>query len=190
MAPMHEIQIGDPGSIRGSGRRVLALNLGATRGIAANSRATTPGMLTRPSCPVSRAPGQINNMSEGSSSSSAGGSSPSPFQLPGFNWMDRPDPRTPHTRAKIPIHQSLGHYPLIDIDPHAGRVIRYMRPSDWAGMAGMTLLAPFLFLSYSECAACERSEASDDTSMEQRAMNSGGGPQGAAIDAGWPGAMS
>ncbi|KAI0793927.1 NADH-ubiquinone oxidoreductase complex I, 21 kDa subunit-domain-containing protein [Fomes fomentarius] len=29
-------------------------------------------------------------------------------------------------------------YPLIDADPHAGRVIRYMRPSDYAVWAGAT----------------------------------------------------
>ncbi len=29
-------------------------------------------------------------------------------------------------------------FPLIDADPHAGRVIRYMRPSDYAVWAGAT----------------------------------------------------
>lgn len=29
-------------------------------------------------------------------------------------------------------------YPLIDADPHAGRVIRFMRPSDYAVWAGAT----------------------------------------------------
>ncbi|KAI0641917.1 NADH-ubiquinone oxidoreductase complex I, 21 kDa subunit-domain-containing protein [Trametes meyenii] len=33
-------------------------------------------------------------------------------------------------------------YPLIDADPHAGRVIRYMRPSDYALWAGATGAAP------------------------------------------------
>ena len=29
-------------------------------------------------------------------------------------------------------------YPLIDADPHAGRVLRYLRPSDYAVWAGAT----------------------------------------------------
>lgn len=33
-------------------------------------------------------------------------------------------------------------YPLIDADPHASRVIRYMRPSDYATWAGATAAFP------------------------------------------------
>ncbi|PPQ91487.1 hypothetical protein CVT25_013744 [Psilocybe cyanescens] len=33
-------------------------------------------------------------------------------------------------------------YPLIDSDPHASRVIRYMRPSDYAAWAGSTAAFP------------------------------------------------
>lgn len=33
-------------------------------------------------------------------------------------------------------------YPLVDADPHAGRVIRYMRPSDYVLWAGATAAAP------------------------------------------------
>lgn len=33
-------------------------------------------------------------------------------------------------------------YPLIDVDPYAGRVIRYMRPSDYAVWAGATAAFP------------------------------------------------
>ncbi|KZV99999.1 NUXm, NADH-ubiquinone oxidoreductase [Exidia glandulosa HHB12029] len=33
-------------------------------------------------------------------------------------------------------------YPLIDSDPYAGRVIRYMRPSDFAWWGGITAAAP------------------------------------------------
>lgn len=33
-------------------------------------------------------------------------------------------------------------YPLIDADPHASRVIRYLRPSDYAAWAGMTAAFP------------------------------------------------
>ncbi|KAH8093782.1 NADH-ubiquinone oxidoreductase complex I, 21 kDa subunit-domain-containing protein [Cristinia sonorae] len=33
-------------------------------------------------------------------------------------------------------------YPLIDADPHAGRVIRYLRPSDYVAWAGLTAAFP------------------------------------------------
>ena len=33
-------------------------------------------------------------------------------------------------------------YPLIDIDPHASRVMRYMRPSDYAVWAAATAAFP------------------------------------------------
>ncbi|OCH85506.1 hypothetical protein OBBRIDRAFT_784780 [Obba rivulosa] len=33
-------------------------------------------------------------------------------------------------------------FPLIDVDPYAGRVIRYMRPSDYAWWAGLTAAFP------------------------------------------------
>lgn len=33
-------------------------------------------------------------------------------------------------------------YPVVDADPHAGRVIRYMRPSDYVLWAGATAAAP------------------------------------------------
>lgn len=33
-------------------------------------------------------------------------------------------------------------YPLVDADPHAGRVIRYMRPADYALWAAGTAAAP------------------------------------------------
>lgn len=33
-------------------------------------------------------------------------------------------------------------YPLIDADPYAGRVMRYMRPSDYAVWAGATAAFP------------------------------------------------
>ncbi|TCD67586.1 hypothetical protein EIP91_012216 [Steccherinum ochraceum] len=33
-------------------------------------------------------------------------------------------------------------YPLIDADPHASRVVRYMRPSDYAAWAGLTAAFP------------------------------------------------
>ncbi|KAG8920277.1 hypothetical protein FRC02_001005, partial [Tulasnella sp. 418] len=33
-------------------------------------------------------------------------------------------------------------YPLIDADPHASRVLRYMRPSDYGVIAASTAAAP------------------------------------------------
>ncbi|KAH9935912.1 NADH-ubiquinone oxidoreductase complex I, 21 kDa subunit-domain-containing protein [Epithele typhae] len=39
-------------------------------------------------------------------------------------------------------------FPLIDADPHAGRVIRYMRPSDYATWAGMTAAFPGLLYAW------------------------------------------
>jgi hypothetical protein len=33
-------------------------------------------------------------------------------------------------------------FPLIDQDPHAGRVVRYMRPSDYAAWAAVTAGLP------------------------------------------------
>ncbi|ORX38247.1 C-terminal of NADH-ubiquinone oxidoreductase 21 kDa subunit-domain-containing protein [Kockovaella imperatae] len=107
-----------------------------------------------------------SSSSASSSSSSSSSSSTSTYSAkplptssqPVNNWLEQPDPRTPHTRARIPIHKSLGDYPLIDIDPHVGRVIRYMRASDWAGMLGMTTLAPFLYLSYNRWDTTSRFE--------------------------------
>ncbi|KAK9461163.1 NADH-ubiquinone oxidoreductase complex I, 21 kDa subunit-domain-containing protein [Lipomyces oligophaga] len=39
-----------------------------------------------------------------------------------------------------PIYQ--GTFPLIDVDPHFFRVVRYFRPSDYGCWAGFTALAP------------------------------------------------
>ncbi|KAK9895298.1 NUXm, NADH-ubiquinone oxidoreductase [Cystobasidium minutum MCA 4210] len=39
-------------------------------------------------------------------------------------------------------------YPVIDADPHAKRVIRYMRPSDYAVWAGATATFPALLYGY------------------------------------------
>jgi hypothetical protein len=41
-------------------------------------------------------------------------------------------------------------YPLIDSDPHAGRVIRYMRGSDYGLWAGATAAGPGLLYLYGE----------------------------------------
>lgn len=50
----------------------------------------------------------------------------------------------------MPIKQTQTPYPLIDADPHAGRVIRYMRPSDYAVWAGSVAAAPALLLGWGE----------------------------------------
>lgn len=39
-------------------------------------------------------------------------------------------------------------YPLIDADPHASRVIRYFRPSDYAVWAGSTAAFPGLLYGW------------------------------------------
>ncbi|KAJ7035609.1 NADH-ubiquinone oxidoreductase complex I, 21 kDa subunit-domain-containing protein [Mycena alexandri] len=44
--------------------------------------------------------------------------------------------------------QRTTRYPLIDQDPHASRVIRYMRPSDFATWAAMTLGTPAAFYGW------------------------------------------
>ncbi|KAG8942728.1 hypothetical protein FRC04_003558 [Tulasnella sp. 424] len=44
----------------------------------------------------------------------------------------------------MPVKVAEAKYPVIDTDPHAGRVIRYMRPSDYAVLAGGTAAAPAL----------------------------------------------
>ncbi|KAK7205396.1 NADH-ubiquinone oxidoreductase complex I, 21 kDa subunit-domain-containing protein [Myxozyma melibiosi] len=47
----------------------------------------------------------------------------------------------------MPIYQ--GPYPLIDADPHFFRVVRYMRPSDYAVWAGVAAAAP-IFIGFYE----------------------------------------
>ena len=43
----------------------------------------------------------------------------------------------------IPPHPET-EYPLIDADPYIGRVVRYMRPTDYATWAGVTAGMPGL----------------------------------------------
>lgn len=50
----------------------------------------------------------------------------------------------------MPIKQANTPYPLIDSDPHAARVVRYMRPSDYAVWAGGAAAAPALLLGWGE----------------------------------------
>jgi len=42
----------------------------------------------------------------------------------------------------MPIKETETPYPLIDADPHFGRVVRYMRPSDYAMWAGAAAAGP------------------------------------------------
>ncbi|EIW68295.1 hypothetical protein TREMEDRAFT_74231 [Tremella mesenterica DSM 1558] len=42
----------------------------------------------------------------------------------------------------MPLKETIHKYPLIDADPHARRVVRYMRPSDYAVWAGATVAGP------------------------------------------------
>ena len=39
-------------------------------------------------------------------------------------------------------------YPLLDADPHFLRVVRYFRPSDYAWIAGSTVVGPSLLMLY------------------------------------------
>ncbi|KAF8311403.1 hypothetical protein DL93DRAFT_2083405 [Clavulina sp. PMI_390] len=48
----------------------------------------------------------------------------------------------------MPIKEVTTPYPLIDADPHFERVLRYMRASDVACMAGGTALGPALLLAW------------------------------------------
>ncbi|KAK4686246.1 hypothetical protein P7C73_g3885, partial [Tremellales sp. Uapishka_1] len=48
----------------------------------------------------------------------------------------------------MPVKEFSTPYPLIDSDPHAGRVVRYMRSSDYALWAGATVAGPGLLYLY------------------------------------------
>lgn len=50
----------------------------------------------------------------------------------------------------MPVQDVPQPYPLIDADPHAGRVIRYMRGSDYGLWAGATVAGPALLYLYGE----------------------------------------
>lgn len=57
--------------------------------------------------------------------------------------------------STMPAQDVPRPYPLIDTDPHAGRVIRYMRPSDYGLWAGATVAGPGLLYLYGElCLLC------------------------------------
>jgi hypothetical protein len=50
----------------------------------------------------------------------------------------------------MPSKQPLSPYPVIDADPTFGRVIRYMRPSDYATWAGAAAAGPAAFWGFGE----------------------------------------
>ena len=41
-------------------------------------------------------------------------------------------------------------YPLIDADPHFGRVVRYLRPSDYGVIVASTAAVPAAFIIWSK----------------------------------------
>lgn len=48
----------------------------------------------------------------------------------------------------MPITDTARPYPLIDADPHFGRVVRYMRPSDYGLWAGAAAAGPAVLYLY------------------------------------------
>ncbi|KAL7422511.1 hypothetical protein Q5752_003159 [Cryptotrichosporon argae] len=48
----------------------------------------------------------------------------------------------------MPIKDTPRPYPLIDADPHFGRVMRYLRPSDYAAWAGIGAAGPALLYAF------------------------------------------
>jgi hypothetical protein len=46
----------------------------------------------------------------------------------------------------MPVKEFNTPYPVIDSDPHFSRVVRYMRPTDYAAWAAGTAAAPALLL--------------------------------------------
>jgi hypothetical protein len=66
--------------------------------------------------------------------------------IPGSSTKSRDPIPSNHRLVVIPITMPIKEtetpYPLIDADPHFGRVIRYMRPSDYAMWAGAAAAGP------------------------------------------------
>jgi hypothetical protein len=46
----------------------------------------------------------------------------------------------------MPVKEFNTPYPVIDTDPHFSRVVRYMRPNDYAAWAAGTAAAPAILL--------------------------------------------
>ena len=57
-------------------------------------------------------------------------------------------------------------FPLIDADPHASRVIRYMRPSDLGVWAGATAGFPTLLFLWGACLTFAMASGSSKSDME------------------------
>jgi hypothetical protein len=66
-------------------------------------------------------------------------------------------------RAREGKHQ----YPLIDADPHASRVIRYMRPSDYASWAAYTAGTPAVFWAWGELSHLRYKNTESDASRRK-----------------------
>ncbi|WWD19343.1 hypothetical protein CI109_103802 [Kwoniella shandongensis] len=60
----------------------------------------------------------------------------------------------------MPLKQTPQPYPLIDSDPHFSRVVRYMRPSDYATWAGATAIGPGLLYLYERVDPTKSTKAS------------------------------
>lgn len=62
---------------------------------------------------------------------------------------DLPTPPPQQVTGSSVVHAD-GQYPLLDIDPHFSRVVRYFRPSDYAVWAGLTAGIPGLLYGWSQ----------------------------------------
>lgn len=71
-------------------------------------------------------------------------------------------------------------YPLIDADPYAGRVIRYLRPSDYAVWAGATGAFPAALYLWGECHICGCSLSCNQRGECERACRDGRPGEGEA----------
>ena len=63
-------------------------------------------------------------------------------RAPHPNRIDRIDRQQHSADDKMPDNVVESPYPLIDADPHFSRVVRYMRPSDYAVWASATAAFP------------------------------------------------
>lgn len=50
----------------------------------------------------------------------------------------------------MPTASQPGQYPLIDVDPHFSRVVRYFRPSDYAAWGALSAGTPALYYAWGE----------------------------------------
>jgi hypothetical protein len=69
--------------------------------------------------------------------------------VPPYDPKWGPEPRI---RQLSRTDKDRGLYPLIDSDPHFKRVMRYLRPSDYAIWGGSILTWPSLMMLWGECA--------------------------------------